>query len=183
MRFEQLRRRVEIAERRVGTHLLRSETGWSELKLRWRESWTPGRILAVGLAGGFLFARTRPMRAVAAVSTARWIQMATSLSGLFASLKAAQSAESAEVAAAGAEGAATEAADVAGAAAQADGGLQGQVPATGPVAVAAGGARADIPVAGPAEAAAYVGDRRRRPDPQWDTEPRPAEAATDVSER
>lgn len=183
MRFEQLRRRVEVAERRVEGNLLRAETGWQSLKLRWRESWTPGRILAVGLAGGFLFARTRPLRAVGAISTARWIQMATSLSGLFASLKAAQSAESAEVAAEGAEGAATEAADVAGAAAADGAQVQREAVAATAAAAAAAAVAARPEVAAEAAGEPRPTPDRRRPDPQWDTEPRPAEAATDVSER
>ena len=65
MRFERLRDEVVMAERRVETRMLRAQTNWRVLKTVWRESWTPARILAVGLAGGFLFGRARPLPAVA----------------------------------------------------------------------------------------------------------------------
>ena len=82
MRFERLRDEVVMAERRVETRMLRAQTNWRVLKTVWRESWTPARILAVGLAGGFLFGRARPLKKMGAVSPTRWIQLASSLSGL-----------------------------------------------------------------------------------------------------
>src|SRR5690606_41666450 len=51
----------------------------------------------------------------------------------------------------------------------------GTQPAPGTVGAAAVGAT-DAPLPG-------VSDGRRRADPQWDSEPRPAEAATELSER
>ena len=105
------------------------------------------------------------MRTLRAVSATRWVQLATSLSGLFAALRAAWAAQTAQSAAQDAEGAADVATAVAGDAADA---------ATAPVAAAV-----EIEAVVPPP----VSDRRRRPDPQWDTAPSPAEAATEVSER
>src|SRR5690606_40943244 len=61
MRFEQLREEVARAERRVETRLLRAKTNWRVLGTTWREAWTPGRILVVGLVGGLLVGRARPL--------------------------------------------------------------------------------------------------------------------------
>ena len=164
MNFEALKRRVERAEELVDARIVRTIEHRASLRERWREAWTPGRIVLSGLIGGALVARARPLRTIGAVSTTRWVQLATSLSGLLASLKAAQKAESAEAAASGAESAAQDAAETVEAVATDD-------------AVAAG-------VAAPADRTPRpVSDGRRRADTQWQTEPRPAEAATELSER
>ncbi|TYT27029.1 hypothetical protein FZO89_12590 [Luteimonas viscosa] len=162
MRFERLRDEVVMAERRLETRHLRAQTNWRVLKTIWRESWTPGRIVAIGLAGGFLFGRARPLKKMGAVSPARWVQLASAVSGLLASLKAKQAADTAEVAAADA-GHAADAADEAVDTADAVAGNE----------------------AAPAGEAAprTVSDGRRRADTQWSSEPRPAEAATELSER
>lgn len=171
MRFEQLLQQVEKAERRVEARMMRSENSWRALKRLWRESWTPARIVAVGLAGGFLFGRARPLRAAGAVSTTRWIQLATSVSGLLASLKASQAAESAEVAATEAEDAAVGASETVEA-----------VAATAAVAPAS-----TLPPQAPSHAAdglpRGVADGPRRQEAPFASEPRPAEAATELSER
>ena len=168
MRFEKLLEEVQRAERRVESRIVHTQSNWQALKTTWRESWTPGRILAIGLAGGFLFARACPLRSLGRVSATRWIQLATSLSGLMASLKAAHAAQSAEAAAGDAESAAEDAAQTVEAAAEGD-----------HTAVAAHDTRdhAEVPLA------QAVSDGRRRPDTQWDAQPRPAEAATELSER
>ncbi|WP_202843128.1 protein sip-5 [Luteimonas saliphila] len=162
MRFERLRDEVMMAERRLETRHLRAQTNWRVLKTIWRESWTPGRIVAIGLAGGFLFGRARPLKKMGAVSPTRWIQLASAVSGLLATLKAKEAAETAEVAAADA-GHAADAADE----------------AADNVEAVAGAA---APTPGDASPRT-VSDGRRRADTQWSSEPRPAEAATELSER
>ncbi len=168
MNFEGLKRRVERAEQLVDGRIVQTTGHRAALGERWREAWTPARIVIAGLLGGVLVAKARPLRTLGAVSGTRWIQLATSLSGLVASLKAAQAAESAETAADGAEDAAEDAADTVEAAAggEASARLQPQDPRAADDAA---------PRAGPAD--------RRRPDAQWESEPRPAEAATELSER
>lgn len=162
MNFDQLHRRVSRCEQRVEARGTHAQAQWQALKTRWREGWTPARILGAGLIGGFLFARARPLRTLGAVSGTRWVQLATSLSGLFASLKAATAAATAESAANDAETAADSAADTVEAA------VDDAAPA---------------PEADDDPVAASVSDGRRRPDPQWERAPHPAEAATELSER
>ena len=113
MSFEALRRSVERAERRVETRLEATQAHRARLGEEWRSAWTPGRILAVGLIGGMLAARTRPLRVLGGISATKWMQLATSLSGLFASLKAAYAAQTAEAAADEADAAAGSAASTA----------------------------------------------------------------------
>ena len=165
MNFDALKRRVERSERLVEGRIELASVHRTRLGQQWREAWTPGRIIVIGLVGGFLVARARPMRTLRAVSATRWVQLATSLSGLFAALHAAWAAQTAQSVAQDAEGAADVATAVAGDAADA---------ATAPVAAAV-----EIEAVVPPP----VSDRRRRPDPQWDRAPSPAEAATEVSER
>lgn len=183
MRFERLRDEVVMAERRVETRLLRAQTNWRVLGTTWREAWTPSRLLVVGLAGGLLVAFARPLgrmgRAGGAggVPLARWIQLATSISGLVTALRARHAAESAQHAADDAGQAAEEAADTVDAATGA-----------GPSAAAgagpgAGTGQAPGPDAVEPGTVGSVSNARRRPDPPWTGEPRAAEAATEVSER
>lgn len=169
MNFEGLKQRVERAELLVDGRILQTQACSNRFRQEWRLAWTPGRILIAGVATGFLVGRARPARMLKAVSATRWIQIATSLTGLFASLQAAWAAHNAEDAAQGAEAAAETAADTAEAVAD--------DVAAAPV--AAGPARVERQDPLPRS----VSDGRRRPDPAWDSEPRPAEAATEVSER
>lgn len=165
MRFERLRDEVARAERRVEARVLRAQVNWGVLGTAWRQAWTPGRILMVGLGGGFLFARARPLDKLGGVPTTRLIQLASSLAGLIASLRAQGAAETAQSAAADAETAAEETAGTVEAA-------TGAAPGPSPAAESA---------AEPAPAS--VSDARRRPETPWTGEPRPAEAATELSER
>lgn len=89
MKFETLQRRVERAERLVVLRAEQSVGEWESLKQTWRAGWTPGRIIAAGLAAGFLVGRANPARAV---SGARWMQLLGSISGLFASVQATAAA-------------------------------------------------------------------------------------------
>lgn len=179
MGFRQLREDVARAERRLETRALRARTNWRVLGTTWREAWTPPRLLVVGLAGGLLIALSRPLGKLGkrgkagglrSIPLARWIQLATSVSGLVTALRARHAAESAQHAADDAGAAAEDAADTVDAATGAAPGV-----ATGAV---PGAARAPERVT-----VGSVSNARRRPDPPWTGEPRAAEAATEVSER
>ena len=157
MNFEGLKSRVERAEVLFHGRIEQVRCHRARLDSNVRQAITPGRILVAGLLGGFLVARVRPMRSIRAVSATKWIQLASSLSGLMASLKAAHAAETAEGAAEEAEAVAEDTGVAAGAAAS-------PVTATEPPAPRA------------------VSDARRRPDAPFAREPRPAEAATELYE-
>ena len=172
MNFEALRRRVERAETRVQDRA--GETGQQvdALKRAWREGWTPGRIIIAGLAGGFLAGRMEPSAKLTAslrgsLTGARWLQMIGTVSNLVAAAQASAASEEARRAADNADVAASEATQAAG--------------STGPAAYAAGTAAAAT--AGAAGAATpQAVPTPLRPATSADTQPRPAEAATELSE-
>ncbi|MCL7714569.1 protein sip-5 [Stenotrophomonas mori] len=146
MNFDALQRRVRRAETVVERRMDETVQHWDALETAWRRSWTPGRIVVVGLAGGFLAGKLEPG---GAFSGARWLQMVGSVSGLVSSAQAsiASLREAAMAAAAGlAASAATAAAD--------------------------------------GEAAQAAGDTPEPTDtgPAASAPPRPAEAATELSE-
>lgn len=167
MNFEAIKRRVERAEQLVEGRFAQTNAHRVALGQRWREAWTPWRIVVAGLLSGAVVANARPLRALGAVSDTRWIEIATSLSGLVASLMAAQSAAFAETAASDEEEGAEE-----------EDGI-------GEAAVDEDAVAADSQSVQRQEDTAprTVSDGRRRPDTPFDTEPRPAEAATELSER
>lgn len=155
MNYKQLQRRVEVAERRVETRSQQTSDHWSELKRNWREGWTPARIIAAGLVSGFVSGRAEPLRAL---SGPRLLQMIGAVSGLFATVQASAAAETAQ-----------EAADTASD-------------------VVAEEAMQDDQDEAIQEQASfdYVRPSARQtatPDEVFRTEPRPAEAATEISER
>ena len=157
MNYEQLKRRVERAERLVEGRSVQTSEHWKALKVSWREGWTPARIVAAGLVSGFVSGRAEPLRAL---TGARLLQMVTAVSGLFASAQAAFAADQAEQAAESAEEVATEQATEA------------------PSAPAA--AVADEPASYKYEPpSARTGKREEA----FSTQPRPAEASTELSER
>lgn len=96
MNYEQLKRRVERAERLVEGRSRQTGDHWSALKVSWREGWTPARIVAAGLVSGFVSGRAEPFRAL---TGARMLQMVSAVAGLFASAQAAFAADQAEQAA------------------------------------------------------------------------------------
>lgn len=85
MNFNTLRRRVRRAEAVVQVRMDDTARHWGALEAVWRRSWTPGRIVIAGLAGGFVAGKLEPGRAF---SGARWLQMIGSVSGLVASAQA-----------------------------------------------------------------------------------------------
>lgn len=155
MNYKQLQRRVDIAERRVESRGERTREQWAALKLGWREGWTPARIIAAGLVSGFVSGRAEPLRAL---SGPRLLQMIGALSGLFASVQATVAAETAQGAADTAEGVV------------ADEAAENAAPAVDP-------AQSQFDYVRPS--ARQTGT----PDEVFQTEPRPAEAATEISER
>ena len=158
--FEHLIRKVSQAEEALEGHERQVGVQARRLKQAWKAAWTPGRLLSAGLVSGFLVGRAEPL---AKVGGARWMQMISTVSGLFASIQAAAAATEAGQAADVAEHGAATAAGAADVAAQAATGGDGELPAR----------------VGPADRV-----RASRPDTgEWSSEPRPAEAATEVSER
>lgn len=98
MNFEALQRRVRRAEAVVQIRAEETTQRWSTLSQSWRSAWTPGRIVIVGLAGGFLAGKLEPG---GAFSGARWLQMIGSVSGLVSSAQASVASFAAAAAAAG----------------------------------------------------------------------------------
>ncbi|WP_303748566.1 protein sip-5 [Stenotrophomonas pigmentata] len=149
MNFEALQRRVRRAEAVVQVRGEEATQHWDQLNQSWRSAWTPGRIVVVGLAGGFLAGKLEPG---GAFSGSRWLQMIGSVSGLVSSAQASVASFAAAAAAAG---------------------------------VMAGQAAADTD-----EGTDDEGDNDDAPPPQSasanprnnSTPPRPAEAATELSE-
>ena len=91
---------LEVSERLTATR-------WDTFKTTWRASWTPGRIVAAGLASGFLVGRAQPMKLAGSGGV---LNLATALAGIFAGTGAQAAAKQAEDAASAAEGAAVAAA-------------------------------------------------------------------------
>lgn len=189
MNFDQLKHRVERTETLVDGRICQVTDAHSQLQRQWREAWTPLRIVVAGLVTGFIAGRTEPQAAlqkIGKVSGSRWVQTIGSISGLLSSVQATIAAVTAKDAAEtvdDAAGDARQAAQPASAPAQ-----QAAAAASAAAAGAGTGARTapdppstdagDVPdPAGPAP------ETRRRADPQWESQPSPAEAATDVSER
>ncbi|WP_329915955.1 protein sip-5 [Stenotrophomonas sepilia] len=153
MKFGALQRRVKRCEQVVTVRLVETQDHWSTLSQVWRQGWSPLRIVVVGLAGGFIAGK---LEMPGKVNGARWLQMVGSVSNLFASAQAAFATATAAQAAATADDAAEEA-DNASEQAQAAASASTARPAPAPA---------------PRPAA--------EPEPR---EPRPAEAATELSER
>ncbi len=155
MRFEQLRLRVEQAERQVAASSDRAEDSRHAFGEAWRRGWSPGRIVVAGLVAGFLVGRAEPL---SKVGGARWVQMLGTVSTMLASLRAAAASEQAG-----------ESADEA--AVQAASANRNVAGATGQAAPAAAFDPADRARTGAVAAEATA------------RAPSPAEAATELSER
>ncbi|MBH1486225.1 hypothetical protein [Stenotrophomonas sp. C-A] len=155
MKFGALQRRVKRCEQVVTVRLGETQDHWTTLSDVWRKGWSPLRIVVVGLAGGFIAGK---LEVPGKVNGARWLQMVGSVSNLFASAQAAFATAMAAQAAATADDAAEEA-DEASEQAQAAASAAEARPAPAP---------RSVPEPGP------------EPDLRG---PRPAEAATELSER
>lgn len=157
MNFRQLRHRVERAERLVQGRADDTQVHWTALRRAWHEGWTAPRIVVAGLISGFIAGKLEPSkgRAVASQAT-RWVQMFSAVSGMFTAMQAQAASDEAERAGDHAARAADNAEAVAN---------EESVASTG-----APGAKVTAAANAPADDIA-----------QWP--PRPAEAATEVSER
>lgn len=195
MKFAHLRHRVDRAEALVEHRRAQTLADAEALIGHWKRGWTPWRIVLAGLGLGFVIGQTRPIRAVGAT---KWLRSVSAISGMFTSLQAAMAAWQADQAADKAHDAAGSAQSAAGATHQAAAAAGAAAATTGAddaarlaqgntTARAAGLATAD---GGPApNAARGVSSYGRAAEARGETEawaaqaPRPAEAATDVSER
>ncbi len=139
MNFEALQRRVCRAEAVVQIRAEETTQSWQQLDRSWRSAWTPGRIIVVGLAGGFLAGKLEPG---GAFSGARWLQMIGSVSGLVASAQASVASFAAAAAGMAASHAADAADDADDAAADAE---QAAAPAAASARAAAPGNANPVP--------------------------------------
>ena len=148
MNFEALQRRVRRAEAVVQVRGEETTQHWNQLNQSWRSAWTPGRIVVVGLAGGFLAGKLEPG---GAFSGSRWLQMIGSVSGLVSSAQASVASFAAAAAAAGV---------MAGQAAADEGEDEDEADDDGtpPPAAAASTARNNSTPPGPAEAATELSE-------------------------
>lgn len=164
MRFSTLQRRVKRCEQVLAVRMADTEDSWGVLSQAWRSGWSPLRIVIAGLAGGFVVGK---LEIPGKVNGVRWVQMIGSLSNLVASGQAAVASAMATYAASTAGDAATQADEAAD---KADAVADGRpVPASSRTAAAAA-----------APSAAKPAPARDKHDPHG---PRPAEAATELSER
>lgn len=184
MNFEGLKRRVERSEQLVEGRMEQTRCDYNDLRGQWREAWTPTRILVAGVVSGFVAGSSQPKRALRrlgklgkVVGDPRWLRLISSVTGLLSSIQAMVAAATARKAADTADTAAEEAADVAE-----DAGANGTTPPPGGSGGGGTQADADAPAAS-AEPEAVPPSDRRKPDQRWDTQPSPAEAATEISER
>lgn len=172
MKFDQLQSRVARAEALVEGRKAQVMAHAGGLVDAWRTGWTPLRIVVAGLAAGFLTGRAEPVRAIGGLNPTRWLQLASTVSGLFSSLQAAVAANRADDAADKADDAAESADDAAAS-------TQHAAHATRQAASATQQQAAETRPSPGYAAATDAGETE-----DWVVRaPRPAEAATDVSER
>lgn len=176
MNFEALKGRVERAEALVEGRLEQTDSRFTALKTSWHQAWTPPRIVIAGVIAGLVVGSTQPQRALRKLGKLggpKSLQMISAVSGLLTSIQATVAAATAEKAANTADDAAETADDAADAAHAASAPGSAQTQRRTPRQVAPTGAAEPMPTATP---------DRRRPEPAYAEQPRPAEAATEVSE-
>ena len=94
MGFHELIHKVQQAETALEARERQTAADWRQAKASWLAIWTPGRIVLAGLASGFVIGQARPLRRV---TTGQGVlQLATALTGLFASGSAHAAAQEAE---------------------------------------------------------------------------------------
>ena len=169
MKFSTLRSRVKRCEQVVAVRLVDTQDNWGVLSQVWRSGWSPLRIIVAGVASGFVAGK---LELPGKVSGARWLQMVGSVSNLVASGQSAF----ASAMAAHAAGTADDAAE------QADAAAEKVDDAVNPTATAAA-AGAAAGAAAAARNAPRTGTTGVSQERDAGTGPRPAEAATELSER
>lgn len=103
MSFDALIQKVKQAEDALENSERRTAARWKELKIVWKEGWTPGRIVIAGAALGFMVGRAKPLKLV---GSGGLLNLVTAVSGLFASSNAQMAADEANNAANAADDAA-----------------------------------------------------------------------------
>lgn len=169
MSFQHLKRRVERGEALVEGRVRQASACQARLQREWRQAWTPLRIVASGLGMGFITGRLQPEQAIGKIGKVAGpgtLQLLTSVIGLVGAVQAAFAASAASDAAESAEDTADAPEETAAAAAR----------QAAPAAVPPDAAAAARPVAAGSELP-------RRRDESWNSQPSPAEAATEISER
>jgi hypothetical protein len=97
MSFESLIEKVRQAESALEASERQTGADWRQFKASWRDAWTPGRIVSMGLVSGFLVGKVEPAKRMVRGSGA--LQMVSALAGLFAGGSAQAAAGEAEHAA------------------------------------------------------------------------------------
>ena len=92
MSFDKLILKVKQAEEALETSERRTVARWKQLKIVWKENWTPGRIVIAGLLSGYLVGRGKPLRVASGGGV---LNLVTALSGLLASGSAQAAAQEA----------------------------------------------------------------------------------------
>lgn len=153
MSYEELLNKVRQAEHALEAREREVSADARQARATWRSLWTPGRIAIAGAVAGFAFGWSRSRRATAGGAGIGVLRLASSIVTLVGSLQAKSAADEAEDAATATRVAAHDTREAAEAV--------DEHAAPGPEAP-----RTD----------------RRRADPSWQSPPRPAEAATEISE-
>ena len=178
MNFKQLQRRVERGETLVEGRLQQTRECQGRMTREWREAWTPLRIVVAGLASGLIMGRAEPEKALkqlGKLGSPRTLQLVSSMAGLVGSVQAAIAAMTAQSAAETADEAAGTTAE-----ASAEANADATTATTAQQEPAGNTAAADAP---PSAAETAPRPDRRQPEPHRDSQPSPAEAATELSER
>jgi hypothetical protein len=97
MSFESLIDKVRQAETALEASERQTGADWRQFKASWKQAWTPGRIVSIGLASGFLVGKAEPAKRM--VRGSGVLQMLSTLAGLFAGGSAQAAAGHAEDAA------------------------------------------------------------------------------------
>jgi hypothetical protein len=97
MSFESLIDKVRQAETALEASERQAGANWRQFKVSWKQAWTPGRIVSIGLVSGFLVGKAEPAKRMVRGSGA--LQMLSALAGLFAGGSAQAAAGHAEDAA------------------------------------------------------------------------------------
>ena len=95
MGFDALLTKVKQAEEALETREREAVGRWQHLKASWRAAWTPGRIVIVGLAAGFVAGRAKPVQMARSGNgvVALLRTLAPLLAGLQAGVQTAQAAQ------------------------------------------------------------------------------------------
>lgn len=93
MSFEQLLNKVEQAEQALEARERSLAADWRQFKRTWLITWTPGRIVAAGLVGGFVTGLAKPLKGASGGGV---LHLLSTVAGLFASGSAQVAAGKAE---------------------------------------------------------------------------------------